>query len=58
MIDVRGFTSAQSVVNDKEVRFLVFRRGLLNTFIEHLCLISLNGKERGGESVRLFAAMT
>lgn len=58
MIDVRGFTSAQSVVNDKEERLFVFRRGLLNTFIKHLCLISLNGKERGGESVRLFAAMT
>lgn len=58
MIDVRGFTSAQSVVNDKEERLFVFRRGLLNKFIKHLCLISLNGKERGGESVRLFAAMT
>ena len=40
MIDVRGFTSAQSVVNDKEERVFVFRRGLLNIFIKHLCSIS------------------
>ena len=45
MIDVRGFTSAQSVVNDKEERVFVFRRGLLNTFINTSAQSVLNGKE-------------